>query len=400
MKFLRVLSGFASTLLFELCIRPLEAILLSMIDFDHSGFRKMLKNTLAWLKDLAWLLLTRFRAGVLRWDGPEWSVIFIHDGCTHSREELLYLLFPDPPTESDLGWLFLWQVPSTIRKRVEQGCLVICDLNHLLHWGTQFRYTFRVSPWLRANLNVSGPLDMILNRITKNRRRWILKLPSSGYSYEFSHRPEDFGTFYHKMYVPYVIKRHRKRAIVEPIETKQAMFEKGGLVLVKYQGQPVAAGLRHVVGDTLIAGSYAIHEDHTHLIKQGVAVALHWYTIDWARCNNLHSIDFGMTRSRLEDGVFEYKRQWGARFERDILTHTMWTFVGENLPPKLIHHLNNLTFIAQVGREYRCVVFVNDDETDLSNEELLQRKKRVSTRANLSGLLILPLGDNESPPAG
>lgn len=348
----------------------------------------MVKSALAWIKDLGWLLFTRFRANVVRWDGPDWSIVFIHDGCAHSKEELRHLLFPDLPTESDQGWMFLWQVPGTIRRSMEQGCCVVCDLNRLLRWGARSRCRLRVPPWLRANLDVAGPLKTILKRMSRTRRQSLAKLPSRGYSYEVSHRPEDLEMFYREMYVPYVTLRHQDRAIVSSMEGKRAIFEKGGLIMVKVHGQSVAAGLWQVVGDTLIFATYGIHQDHTELVKQGLAAATYWSVIDYARCNSLRCVDFGMTRPRLTDGAFGHKRQWGMRFERDILTHTMWTFIGDGLPPKLVDYLNELAFVAESDGECRCAVFSGGSTPALPAEELAWREE-VAIKAGMGGPLVM-----------
>jgi hypothetical protein len=190
------------------------------------------------------------------------------------------------------------------------------------------------------------------------------------------------------MYIPYINKRYHDRAIIHLYEEQREVFEKRGqLLCVKYQDTPIAAclGTLRRYDKTFSALLLGVDQEHVHSVKQDVIMALYWHVISWAHANHMHVVDFGRTRARLTDGVFEFKRRWGMQFERDTTTHTMWTFIGKNLPSSLIRHLNELALIAAVGKEYRCVVFAYG-ETSLSDKELAQREK-IAAQAGLGGLL-------------
>jgi hypothetical protein len=390
---LRPIARLLSGILFKFWIRPLEEILLGLIDFRPSGVRKFTRRALCWLKDVAWLVFTYGRAEVLRWDGNGWTVLFIHDHTDHSREELKHLLFLDPPAETVLGRIFVWQASSVARHWAARGCLAICDLNRLLHIRTRAGFAFRVPPWLRANLDLSGSPDEILRRMSSANRARIKKFDAQGYTHEFSRSQADFDLFYDRMHVPHITGRFAERAIIGSRASQQALFDRGGLVLIRQHGQPVAGALKHTRGKTLISVCIGLHADHRDLARQNIFHALDWYSIEWARAAGLRSIDFGMTRSRLRDGVFLRKREFGNRFERDILTQTMLTFIGGDLPAGLARRLNELTLIAEHGGEYRCVVLSIDGAAGWSDEELVRIEKAVA-RAELHGLLRLP----DSPP--
>jgi hypothetical protein len=370
-------------------IAPLDRLLYEIVGLDQSSPWHGLRTAVVWIKDLGRLIYTGFRVNVSRWEGPEWSVIYVSDDSTDSEKELQYLLFAGAPTETKLGRAFMWQLPRLIQRFGSQGCLVVCDMNRLVNWRFQEMYCIRVFPWLRTFLDVSVPMDLAFRRMRKLRKRDLSKAQNLGIEYGCSHELADLELFYHKMYVPYINERYGERATIYSYEGQREVLEKKGeLLWVKYQGDPVVAYLGTQRGGKAFSALHlGVHQDYTHLVKQGVITALYWHVISWAHSNRLSVIDFGRVRARLNDGLFAFKRQLGMQFKRDITTYTMWTLIGKDLPLALIRHLNELAFIAEVGKEYRCVVFA-DGKASLSDEELAQREK-ITAQAGLDGLLVL-----------
>jgi hypothetical protein len=371
-------------------IAPLDDLLWEMVGFEQSSPQHVLRTAATWIKDLGRLIYTGFRVNVTRWDGPEWSAVYISDDTADSEKEVQYLLFSGAPTETKLGQAFLWQLRPLIQRFVSQGYLVVCDVNRLVQWRFRDMYCVRVFPWLRSLVDVSVPIDAVVRRMSRLRRRDLSKAQRLALEYGVSHELADLEVFYHEMYVPYISKRYHERAIIHSYEGQREVFEKRGqLLCVKHQDNLVAAvlGTPRRYGRTFSALLLGVHQDFTHLVKQGVATALYWHIMNWAHSNQLFVVDFGRVRARLNDGLFSFKCQLGMWFERDITTHTMWTYIGKNLPLSLIRHLNELALIAEVGKEYRCIVFDNDGAS-LPHKELTRREKIVA-QAGLDGLLVL-----------
>lgn len=398
MKFLArgVLAQFRG-LIARWWIEPLDKLLWEMVGIAPSSPWHNLRTVIAWTKDFGKLIYAGFRVNVCRWDGPEWSVIYVNEGTTDSEKELQYLFFPNPPTETKLGRVFIWRLPILIRQFVAQRHLVVCDLNRLVQWRFSGMYCIRVFPWLRALLGVSVSMDSAIKRMSRLRKRDLSKAEKLNLGYGTSRDLANFEIFYHKMHVPFISERYLERARISPYEQQREVLEKRGeLLYVKFQDNLVTAclGTLRKYGKTFSALHLGVHQDYTHLVKQGVITALYWHVINWAHSNQLSVVDFGLVRARLDDGLFSFKRQLGMWFEPDITHHTMWTFIGKGLPSTLLRHLNDLAFIAEVRREYRCIVFAGDGAS-LSDRELAQREK-VSTQAGLDGLLVLQSHDGEN----
>jgi len=396
-----LLKGFLTQfkrLIARFWIVPLDNLLWEMVGLEQSSPWCVVRAAIVWITELGRLIYTEFRVNISRWDGPDWSIIYVSDASAESEKELQYLFFSGSPTATELGRAFLWQLPTLVQQFVSQGCLVICDQNRLVKWRFQETYCIRIFPRLRALLDVSVPMDKVIKRMTNHRRRNLSKSKKRGFEYGVSHNPADFELFYYKMHIPYVKERFHDRARILPYESMRELFEeRGELLYVEYQDKLAAAGLGTLrrYGRTFSPLQQGIDQDHTHLVKQDIIVALYWHVISWSHANHLHLVDFGGTPARLNDGIFQFKRRWGMRFERNITTHTMWTLIGKNLPLSLMRRLNELAFIAEVGQEYRCVVF-DIDGASLPDKELSQREKIVA-QAGLDGLLVLrPYGKENS----
>lgn len=369
-------------------ISPLEKVL-RYTSLDYASPRLQFNRYLTWFKDLGWLALTTGRVNIKRFEGSEWSITFIDEDFDHSEHELSNILFDSPPEIKKLKRVFLWQIPKLLPEFLSETDLVIANVNRHIQWHPkQVNYFFRTPPWIRMALRVDRPMDEILADMGRGRRSSLAKMQQEGFTYEFSRNLADLELFYHKMYVPYISSRHEDRAIIEPFETKQAMFQRGGLLLTLYQAQPVAGLLGETIGRTYIAGSLGIHEDYFELFEKGVVLAAYWSCIEWAQRNHLQYVDYGLTRAQLFDNVFWGKLLWGMKVQPNLLDdHTHWLFAARKIPVTLGHYLNKIGFIAECDEKYRCI-FLAGEEFQPSQKKISQVSK-LSPRLGLSEPLIL-----------
>ncbi len=370
-------------------VRPLDKVLARLMFGPQHPPQSWVRKGVELARNLGLLAMTRLRVHIELLEGSDWSVIYIGVDQTHSLQELRHTLFPEPAVVRHLGRSFLWRLPALINQFIAQGHLVVCDLNRCVPWQPRLDSVFMVPPWVRLGLDVTQPMEKIMARVHRKTRRNLRKVCERGFTYECSQRLADFDLFYHEMYLPYITARHQERAIVEPYQTKLNLFRQGGLILIKFGDQPVAGEVYRTIGDTCVAGSLGVYRGDSDLVYQGAIIALHWAIIDWAHRNRLRWVDFGMTRPRLQDGIFQFKLQWGMSISRDVLTHTRWVFLCHDLKPALVHFLNAQGFIAEVDGGYRRVVLTSN-EVQPTHEEFL-REEKTARKAGLDGLLVLKL---------
>jgi len=81
----------------------------------------------------------------------------------------------------------------------------------------------------------------------------------------------------------------------------------------------------------IIAGGLA--PDYQYNIKRGAMSTCDYFLFKWAIEHGIETIDFLRSRAHSSDGLFEYKRKWGAYAVKDVWPHTsLWIFVPDDLP--------------------------------------------------------------------
>jgi hypothetical protein len=366
-------------------VHPLNNLALNLTAKEANWVRDGVIKAVVIASQLGRLVMTMLRVNVKRLRGCDWSVIYV--GEEFSVEELRHVLFPSPADVDHLGRVFLWQVPALVRQFVSDGEFVICELNRLVPWRPQARYVFTAAPWVRQILDIARPLDDILAGMNQNMRRTIRKLQKAGFFYRFTRESADLDLFYHQMYVPYITSRHEARAIVAKYYEIEYILDKGGLIMVEYQGQPVSGMGCKVLGDTCRADVLGVHKDRFDLAGRGAIPSVFWFMLDWAKGKGLRSFDLGGSRARLADGVFNFKRQWGTHLGATLTAHTTWIFIAERISPNLCRFINTQGFLGRLDGKWQVVMF-ETPEVHLSQEEI-EHTRQMAQQAGVADVQVL-----------
>ncbi|MCD6467511.1 MAG: GNAT family N-acetyltransferase [Methanomicrobia archaeon] len=173
---------------------------------------------------------------------------------------------------------------------------------------------FILPEWIRMSLDISRPLNYIYDGFKKSAKEDIRKIKKYGYTYEFSTNLEKFEFFYHKIYLPYILRRHGKRTIESAVNYYEIrnLFERGKLMLVKMGERYVSGLIFRTEGDTAIALYTGVLSNPDYLSK-AAGSALYYFFIEWAKKQGFIKIKFGGARPFLNDGTFQYKKKWGMK---------------------------------------------------------------------------------------
>ncbi len=374
-------------------VHPLDHLAVNLTARKAGWWRDGLIGLLIVASQLGRLAMTMLRVNVKRLKGPDWSVIYI--GEEFSVEELRHVLFPSPASVDHLDRVFLWQVPALVRRLVNDGEFVVCELNRLIPWRPRARYVFPVTPWVKQVLDIDRPLDAVLAGMNRSMHRDLRKMREAGFTCEFTQDPAQFDIFYHEMYVPYIAKRHQDRAIVGKYYEIRSDFENGGLVLIRHKERLVAGAIYQVYGDLCQLGVMGMGKGSSDLVGRGAVVAIIWSVLEWARRQGLRTLDIGGSRGYLANGVFRFKRKWGTYLKAPLIAHTGWWFIAETMPPDLCRLINSQGFLGQLDGEWWTVMF-ETPEVPLAKEEV-ERTSRMAQKAGAAGVRVL--GYHQLPPA-
>ena len=268
--------------------------------------------------------------------------------------------------------------------------MVVCNLNQILRLSPRdIRTSFVVPPWIKQIIEgIDKPLEKILACMSKNRRKKIRQLQEQPFCVEFSQDKQDFDQFYYRMYLPYVRERHEGQGlIIDDYDSALKTFMRGGIVLIKDDHEPIGGSLYRQDGDMFYVLYGGVLDGNYDIVKQGVPMRLDWAIIQWAHENGARRIDFGSTRALTSNGVFEYKRQLGARLYPQKYFYDLWSFYADQLPAALLEHLNSLGLITVVDQEYYRLLLLDPD--DSSSLEKLTTELKDSASCGLSGVAII-----------
>jgi hypothetical protein len=282
-----------------------------------------------------------------------------------------------------------------VRKHSREGDLVVCELNQIVRLSPAGTDVFFKLPQI-IKLVVPGidrPTNEILADFQEHNRSRILRLERQGYSFETTHSKADFDLFYHRMYLPYISDRHSGRsAIICSYDHVYHYFHDGVLILIKKDQEPIAGGVCQVYGDNCRGFHMGVLDGRYDLVKQGTNVALWWYSLLWGREHGARRLVLGSTLSLTTDGVFIFKRNWGAKIEKEPENHIQWSFFGKDLPTNLRDHLNGLGFITEMAGKYYQVL-LNDISTPLDESKLAKQIQGLD-RSGIAGIVVMsPGGD-------
>jgi hypothetical protein len=201
-------------------------------------------------------------------------------------------------------------LPRVLQAHREQADLVLVRMDRAWTRFVSDSAYLRVPEWVCAFVDLPDDLEAYLHG-NESRRSDVRRLRSKGYTYEISQSEQDLDTFYEHFHAPLVRRRHGTQAAVVPRWLLRHWLSHGGLLWVLYQGRRVAGGLfSFEAGGLHLLSSGCDDQPEARAGFAGIYVFL-WLH---AHALGIRRLNLGGCRPTTRDGVFRYKRKWGARF--------------------------------------------------------------------------------------
>lgn len=173
-----------------------------------------------------------------------------------------------------------------------------------------------IPDWVNMGVELGGDWDELVRQFRKDARKNDLRrVRRNSYDYETTSSKDEIERFYADMYVPYVRFVHGADALLAPRRHVIRRGVKGALIKVKRSGEVVAAGIVYPDGNVLVSMWMGIPAHlHEHPPEASIS-ALYVFLLRYALENGFAAVDFAGTRPLLTDGIFQFKRKWGAVVE-------------------------------------------------------------------------------------
>lgn len=156
----------------------------------------------------------------------------------------------------------------------------------------------------------------------------LAKIRKHGFTLIQSNSPDDWAEFYATMVEPHARARHGSTAWLPAEPFRRSIARKGVLHLVMENGVRVAGACTVAHGDTIWFPLLGVRHGDRHLLQRGGTVAALALPLEWARRQNYRRFDLGRTGPFVNDGLQQYKRNWGFVPLPDPLTHVSAVWLG------------------------------------------------------------------------
>jgi hypothetical protein len=183
--------------------------------------------------------------------------------------------------------------------------------------------SLEVPEWVGAFIDVPDDLESHF-RVGESRYADVRRLRKQGFTWEISHSLSDLRVFYRDFHVPSIQRKFGAHAYVASIWPWERKFSHGGLLWILHEGRRVAG--QFFVFDGKCLRLVATGGLESPQARAGFA-GLYAFALIYARALGIRAVNLGGSRPTLRDGVFRYKRKWGARFgikADQYFNHYLW----------------------------------------------------------------------------
>jgi len=174
-----------------------------------------------------------------------------------------------------------------------------------------------IPEWISTKLYITESWDNYKKNLSKSVKEDLRKIKKNKFTYEISHEKDKIKMFYYKMYLPYITKKYRKIESCAHFYAIKHLFETGNEILFIKQNDEYIFGGVFLKKKNKIYASYAgVMQGKYDYIQKGAIAASYYYLIQHSIENNAKEIDLGSCRPFVNDGLFSYKKKWGAEIEK------------------------------------------------------------------------------------
>jgi hypothetical protein len=354
-------------------VQPIDSWQVLGREFSPIDYQDLMFITI--IKDIAWRIISTSPFGsirprichsnIYRLNGKTKRSNFDFSTVVFGRSEVAEyfsrLIYIDNPELEFLGKRAISDIPLFAEKATED--LVIVEMN----WAFSsylLGNRFFLLPQINFTLDITNSLEEITNRMTTSKIRRIKRLLGEGYSCEITKDPAKLQSFYYEMYLPHMLAKHGKAAKPVSFAECKRLFLKGDLLLVKKDQECVAGIILVPNGKELYQPLIAVKDLDKQFTLGSYAAA--YYTIVFGKQKGYVKVDFGDAPPFLQDGLFQFKREWGMRIRPAVGEDTpVFGAIFPNMSEAAKDFLSANPFVILDGTSLKGVAFRDTLENDI-----------------------------------
>ena len=302
---------------------------------------------------------------------------------------LVYGEYVEPKRIGTIPWLGL---NREIQRSGEKAGLVFFRHSRFRPRGTVAQRML-VMPYYIAQSADLPPADVDLLSIFYNAstKTDLKRIQSAKFEYEITQDPEQLEFFYHQMYAPMILSRHKNAAQVVRWEYFKEVYGKMELLLILKAGRPVGGSIISQTGDCLNKHIFGLLNADHELRKEGIGASNYWFSIVEAHRRGCATINYQCSRPFLKNGIIAYKKKWGGRIIMDRRERELWLLPDLNRP-SVSRFLEENPFICEQDGLLVSLIFLGS-WISLNDEELSIYFKNIHIQGDHLSTFVILLND-------
>ena len=335
-------------------------------------------------------LLSRIRKRVWIVKGAEKnsgdSLTLVFAGTVINKNYIGHLIFGNEFQEEYIGKRFFSNILQSRGLNKLNGSIIVMEVEKELRKRLPKDGSFVTPCWLSGEMDLSKDLA---KSVSTNIKRNIKKIVEKNFHYEIQDGMGDFDNFYRSMYFPYVNTRYSDEAVVWSYEDMKKEFVKCILLLVRRENDEIAGTLINMREEIPRLWVIGIKDGNFELVKEGAMHAIWYYFFKYFEEKGIGRVSLGYTRSFFDDGVLQYKKQWGMK----IAGASREYFCVKPLDGSggVISFLQNNPFIYEEGGRLKGAIF--EAVEGFSEGGVTERHKRKYFMPGLDEICIFDAGN-------
>jgi len=360
---------------------------------QSAGLRYFLQRSALWVGNFALLQRQLPRSDAFELTGPLGKVVLV--GQESSIPSFTKNMFGTSEMRVEhIGRYSLWSLPAQTDQWFSEGAqMVAVSVSPLYRKKFHSAYILEVPYLIRQVMPIQEPLDSILaSSKFRNIRKNLNKTLRLGIESKFSREKDDFDLFYHRMYLPYTADRHGDWALFNRYEDLWNYFSAGGLLMFYLGSEPVAGSLVMTRGNAGFGIVGGVLDGNQDLLRSGIYTMIVWETAKWSKSQGMTYLDLGTSNPLRSDGVFYFKKSFGAKVERcynrngvnQIFIHSDWTILMDAPSLEFIKCINDTGLIVEKNSKFYGAVLDGGDQENTT--ETWADELKHASEDGLSGL--------------
>ncbi|MBN2065838.1 MAG: hypothetical protein JW771_03405 [Candidatus Thermoplasmatota archaeon] len=246
-----------------------------------------------------------------------------------------------------------------------------------------------IPEWINMIVDSSKSFEELEHNFSSGAQKDIKKTTKYEYSYELTDDQKKMEFFYHRMFLPYILKRYGEEMPDYYLKYIHMILSRNSMrvLLVKDNNTYISGGLVDIKGKKEFLPSMGILDGDVQYVKKYASSALFYFHIVSAKKRGANSINYGNTRSFLNDGNYQFKRKWGMIVS---LSRFRWGLFGlkilRNTTSVSSFCVHNPYILLEDNCLKGCIYSSNNQPTSLID---LQRICRTYYTQGIAELIIL-----------